>query len=183
MKHKILAGLTVICLILIACFWPGKDENIAKEADKKEAQAITQAETESLAQNMILYDQSGKAHQIKDLYNKKPIYLLFWMPWSELNEQQLAELEKVYHQYGRQVYFVILSLGTDDKNVQSFLAAHHYDLPFYTTDIKNASVYNISEVPVSIMIGHYGQIKERRQGYLDSKKLSYMIEKGQQEQN
>ncbi|MCH4166683.1 MAG: TlpA family protein disulfide reductase [Megasphaera sp.] len=183
MKNRILAGLTVICLVLIACFWPGKDENIAKDADKKEAQAITQAETESLARNIILYDQAGKAHKIKDLYNKKPVYLLVWMPWSELSEQQLPVLETLYHQYGQRVYFVILSLGRDDTDVQSFLASHDYDLPFYTTDIENAAAYTISEVPESIMIGQYGQIRERRQGCINQKELSYMIEKGQQGQN
>lgn len=178
MKNKILIVLALICILIMLFFWPGKDEKIAKDADEKEAQYISQMETESLAHNITLYDQSGKDCTMRELYNKKPVYVLFWMPWSELSITQLDILEDVYHRYGHQVYFVILAAGKSEEEMQTFFVNHDYDLPFYTADISAASDYNVNDVPQSLMIARYGQITGRKNGVLDSRELAYMIEKG-----
>ena len=179
MKNKVIAFLAIVCLVLISLFWPGKDENIAKDADKKEAQEVTKAETESLARNVILCNQDGEDIKIRDLYNEKPVYLLFWMPWSELCLNQLDNVEAIYQQYEGRVYFVILSSEGHEADIQSIIKKRGYDLPFYYADMSVLSEYNVSEVPQSVMISRYGQIHERHQGVLTEKELAYMIERGE----
>ena len=176
-KNKVLAVLAVVLCLLMICFWTGKDENAVSTEDVKAAEEVSQKETEVLAHNAALETIDGRDVQMKDLYNKKPVYVFFWMPWSEESKKQLSVIEPLYKKYGKNVYFVVVSLGSTQKEARRFYQKSPYTMPFYTAELAMASDYNVYEVPQSMMIAKGGTIKERHVGTLSEKELAYFIEK------
>ncbi len=174
-KNKVLAILAVVLCLLMICFWTGKDENAVSTEDVKAAEEVSQKETEVLAHNAALETIDGRDVQMKELYNKKPVYVFFWMPWSEESKKQLPAIESLYKKYGKDVYFVIISLGNTKKEAQQFYQKSPYTMPFYTAELAMASDYNIYEVPQSMMIARGGTIKKRHMGTLSEKELAYFI--------
>lgn len=176
-KNKVLAVLAVVFCLLMICFWTGKDENAVSTEDVKAAEEVSQKETEVLAHNAALKTIDGRDVQMRDLYNKKPVYVFFWMPWSEDSKKQLPAIETLYKTYGKDVYFVIVSLGSTEKEARQFYQKSPYTMPFYTAGLAMASDYNVYEVPQSIMIAQGGTIKKRHIGTLPEKELAYFIVK------
>lgn len=176
-KNKVLAVLAVVFCLLMICFWTGKDENAVSTEDVKAAEDVSQKETEVLAHNAALKTIDGRDVQMRDLYNKKPVYVFFWMLWSEDSKKQLSVMEPIYKTYGKDVYFVIVSLGSTEKEAQRFYKKSSYTMPFYTSGLAMASDYNVYEVPQSIMIARGGTIKKRHIGTLPEKELAYFIVK------
>ncbi len=92
-KTKILVGLACICLILTAFFWPGKEEDAYSSGVVREAEEISERETEMLAPDEVLLSPNGDI-RLQTLYNQKPVCLFFWASWSGDSLRQLAILEK-----------------------------------------------------------------------------------------
>lgn len=175
MKNRILAVLSAVLCVLMIWFWTGKDENAFSSEEIKQAERISQVETEVLAPNAAMETIDGRDVQMKDLYNKKPVYVFFWMPWSDESKKQLPIIESLYKKYGEQVYFVVVSIGSTKKDAQRFCHQSPYTMPFYTAVIAMASDYNVYEVPLSMMIAKGGTIKSRQTGALTEKELEYLI--------
>ncbi len=174
-KNRILAVLAGTLCLLMIWFWTGKDENAFSSEEIKQAERISQVETEVLAPDAEMETIDGQNVQMQDLYNKKPVYVFFWMPWSDESKKQLPIIESLYKKYGKQVYFVIVSLGSTKKDAQQFYHQSTYTMPFYTAAMTMASDYNVYEVPLSMIIATGGTIKSRQEGILTEKELEYLI--------
>lgn len=174
-KNRVVAITAVVLCLLMICFWTGKDENAFSSEDIKRAERVSQTEREVLAHNAAMKTIDGRDVQMKDLYNKKPVYVFFWMPWSEEGKKQLAAIEPLYKKYGKDVYFVIVSLGNTQKEAYDFYQKSPYTMPFYTAGLTMASDYNVYEVPQSMMIMQGGTIKKRQVGILSERELEYFI--------
>ena len=59
-KTKILAGLACICLILTVFFWPGKEEDAYSSDVVREAEDVSERETEMLAPDEVLQAPDGR---------------------------------------------------------------------------------------------------------------------------
>lgn len=177
-KNKILLGIALLCVLGMVCLWTGKDEQIAKKEDIKIAEEVSLRETEVLAHNAAMETIDGRAVAMRDLYNKKPVYVFFWMPWSDDSKKQLPAIEEAYLEWGRDVYFVIVSVGSTQREARAFFQASSYTMPFYTAALAMARDYNVYEVPQSIIIGKGGTIKKRHIGVMTQHELAYFIAEG-----
>lgn len=176
MKTKILAGLACICLILTAFFWPGKEEDAYSSEAIKEAEEVTDAETEMLAPDEVLQATKGDI-RLQALYNQKPVCLFFWASWSEDSLRQLAVLESVYPQYGQDLYFVTIPVGPDLQASRSYVSQKGYALPVYGSQKQMLNEYGVHQVPLLIFIARGGQMTRPFDAVLDQRQVRYEIEK------
>ncbi len=173
--------LAAVCVILIGCFWPGKDPAIAEKEDEAAAEEAMVQDVEILAPDCLMQTIDGRHMTMRELYNRKPVCLVFWMPWSDASKAMLPAWEDMYRQYGRDVYFVILSLGSTVKEAQALYHSSPYTMPFYTGDIAIAGEYNVYEVPQCIMIARGGAMRERHTGSMNRRDMEYMIVQAMQD--
>lgn len=173
MKNIIVALLAVTCIVLLIVFWKGKDPDVLEAEQAKMTAPVTQAATENLAWNMNLTDGNGQAVVFRDLYNKKPVYLLFWAPWSRNSVDQLDEVAHFYGQYGKEVYFVVVHFEQDSDAAFATFEQKKYPFPIYMASIDVTNDYHVYNVPVSFFIRKGGQIMSRDEEVLGEKELAY----------
>ena len=94
-KTKILVGLACICLILTAFFWPGKEEDAYSSGVVREAEEISERETEMLAPDEVLLSPNGDI-RLQTLYITRNRSVSFsgrpgavtacasWLSWKKL---------------------------------------------------------------------------------------------------
>mgnify|MGYP000113899168 CR=1 FL=1 len=129
-KTKILAGLACICLILTVFFWPGKEEDAYSSDVVREAEDVSERETEMLAPDEVLQAPDGRDIRLQALYNQKPVCLFFWASWSSDSLRQLAILEKACAQYGQDVYFVTIPVGPDTADSRAISTSRDMPCPY-----------------------------------------------------
>lgn len=179
-KRIVIYTIAAVLIGLMITFWTGKDPDIAKKEAEKTAKAMMQAETEVLAPNGQIQTIDGRSAELRELYNKKPVYLFFWMPWSDASKQQLPQLQALYDRYGKDIYFVVLSLGSTEQEARTFYQNSSYTMPFYTAPVSLADAYNVYDVPLAVMIQQGGRIQERHSGPVSMQQMAYMLERGKQ---
>lgn len=179
-KNGILAVLALTCIILMLVFWQGKDPEILDAEQAKMVAPVSQAATENLAWNCQLRDGNGQTVELRDLYNKKPVYLLFWAPWSRESVTQLDTLAPLYKTYGKDVYFVIVNFDSDADAAFDVVNQKKYDFPIYMVSVDVTNDYHVYNVPSSFFIRKGGQIMSRDEEVLGEKDLQYKFARVQQ---
>lgn len=175
-KTKILVGLACICLILTAFFWPGKEEDAYSSDVVREAEEISERETEMLAPDEVLLSPNGDI-RLQTLYNQKPVCLFFWASWSGDSLRQLAILEKAYVQYGQDIYFVTIPVGPDTAASQAYVRQQGYGLPLYRAQKQMLREYGIHQVPQLFFIACGGQMTRPFDTVLNERQVTYEIKK------
>lgn len=177
-KQNIVAALAVILVILMITFWVGKDPAIYEAEREKMVEPIAKAETENLAWNCSLTDRDGRTVAMRDLYNAQPVYVVFWMPWSQESIDQIDALPETYAAYHQKIQLIVVALTRDgDTSAFAIAAANHWPMAVYTTPLATASDYNITSVPTSLVIAKGGQISSRDTAAVTPKQLAYKIER------
>ena len=176
-KTKILAGLACICLILTAFFWPGKEEDAYSSDVVREAEDVSERETEMLAPDEVLQAPDGRDIRLQALYNQKPVCLFFWASWSSYSLRQLAILEKACAQYGQDVYFVTIPVGPDTADSRAYIHQQGYALPVYSTQKQMLHDYVVHQVPQLIFIACGGQMTRPFNTVLNERQVTYEIKK------
>lgn len=176
-KNTILGFLALCCISYFVCFWMGTETALTVQYYEKAAEEERRADTEILAPNVRLQDEEGNTVQMRALYNERPTYVLFWLPWNEDSKKQLALAQEAYEAYGQDVSFAVIAVGSDSDEAAAYYRGAGYDMPLYTGDISVAYEYNAYVMPQSILIDKGGAICGRRTGIVPSRELAYMIEK------
>ena len=172
-KNIIVAILAIVCIVLLLVFWKGKDPDVLNAEQEKMTAPITQAATENLAWNCQLRDGNGQTVEFRDLYNKKPVYLLFWAPWSRESLTQLETISSMYKTYGKDVYFVIVNFDSDSDAAFDVVNQKGYAFPIYMVSVDVTNDYHVYNVPSSFFIRKGGQIMNRDEDVLSEKELQY----------
>ncbi|MGN0945676.1 MAG: TlpA family protein disulfide reductase [Megasphaera sp.] len=175
-KTRILAGLACICLILTAFFWPGKEEDAYSSDVVREAEEVSERETEMMAPDEVLQAPDGDI-RLQALYNQKPVCLFFWASWSGDSLRQLAILEKACDQYGQDVYFVTIPVGPDTAESQAYVRQQGYSLPVYGAQEQMLREYGVHQVPQLIFIARGGQMTRPFNTVLNERQVTYEIKK------
>lgn len=177
-RNKILFVIAILCAACILLYWPGKDVSIAEKEDIKKAEEARLSETEMLAPDFVLTAADGHTVNMRKLYNEQPVYLLFWMSGSEACKEQLAAVQRVWNTYGKNIYFVVVSLDGNKQDAAAFMQDVLPDRPFYMASVSVADDYGVTAVPSSVLIAKGGQIAGQHTGAMSDRELAYFIEKG-----
>lgn len=175
LRKKVVVLLTLLCIGLTIGYLPEPYPHVLTKEEIKEAEAVSRSQTEVLAHNVSLTDQAGHSVSIQSLYNKKPVFLYFWMSWSDMAAKELPVLDEMYREQGREVYFVVVCLDRGEAARQQIESAWPYDMPLYFVSMETAGIYNVYEVPQWFMIGRGGTILDKHAGSLDRKQLAYSL--------
>lgn len=177
-RNKILFVIAILCAACILLYWPGKDVSIAEKEDIKKAEEAMLSETEMLAPDFVLTAADGHAVKMKDLYNKQPVYLLFWMSGSDACKEQMTAVQRVWNTYGKNVCFAMVSLDGNKQDASAFMQDVLLDRQFYMASVSVADDYGVTAVPSSVLIAKGGQIAGQHTGAMSDRELAYFIEKG-----
>ena len=182
MRNRVVAVIAAIVVAIPIFFWPSVEdgilgkEKLAEEQREKDAEPIIKAETERLASDGVLTYQGGEKVSLRDRYNEKPVYMLFWMPWSDESLKALDVAHEAYKTYGREVYFIVVSMeyGRGEKDIQAVEA--QYDLPFYHGSHEFAREFNAYSVPHAVFIKKNGTIQRHEDAIMTERQLAYALE-------
>lgn len=181
-KNSILAVLALVLLGLMLTFWTGKDPAVLQAEQEKMVEPVSQEATEMLAWNCLLTDEKGHTLQMRDLYNEKPVYVLFWMPWSRDSIRQIDAIIPIYETYGKDIHVVVAALERSRREALDTARQKQWPFPVYTVPMAAAGDYHVYNVPVSVVISRGGQIKSRDASVLTQRQLAYKIERALHEE-
>ncbi len=151
--------------------WCGDGE----EAIAAAAKEARRADVEVMTPNVRLERADGTAAELRDLYNEKPVLLVFWMPWSDDSKRQLEEAASLYEEYGRDMHLIMAVLGSDAGEARAYYEEKGYPMPFYTGEISAAGDLNVYEVPQLLVIRRGGAVSARRKGFVPARDLAYLL--------
>lgn len=176
-KNRILLALAIFFVAMMITFWVGKDPAVIDAEREAYVDPIAKAETENLAWNCPLTDGDGNTVEMRDLYNEKPVYVVFWMPWSDESIAQLDALAPTYEAYHDKVTIIAVAMDRSRDEALTVATEKQWPMMVYTTPMETAGDYNITSVPTSIVIAKGGQISSRDSSVLTEKQLAYKLER------
>lgn len=153
-----------------------KTDTTTKE-QSNEAHADEKEKVE--APDFTVFDTDGKAVSLSD-FKGKPVVINFWATWCGYCKKEMPDFEKVYKEYGDKVQFMMVNLTdgqseTEDQ-AREFIKKEGFTFPVYF-DINNetSSLYGISGLPMTIVVGSDGNVTGYAKGMLDEETLSSAI--------
>lgn len=176
LKNRILLFFAILFTGLMVTFWVGKDPAVLNAEQEKMVAPVAAADTDHLAWNEPLTDTDGNVTEIKTLYNDKPVYVIFWMPWSDESMAQIDALMPVYERYHEKVHIILVAFERGRKEALSIASQKKWPMPIYTAPMGMASDYGITSVPTSVIIRKGGQIERLDRNVITPKQISYGLE-------
>ena len=132
-----------------------------------------------LAPDFTVYDEEGNPHKLSDFYGK-PIILNFWASWCGPCCAELPYFQETYNDYGDQITFLFINLiGTNGETIESaknILNKFKLTLPvYYDNDQATLEPYNISAIPLTIVLDAEGYIMITHVGSMNRPALKKLI--------
>lgn len=150
---KIIAGMFLICLIIIAVlqsFFLKKAEVGLDKGNK--------------APDFELMTLEGEKVSISD-FEGKNVILNFWATWCKPCEKEMPELEKVYQQNKDEVTVVAVNFTVSEKNVesvQSYIKHGGYTFPVLLDQKNKAnSGFEVLSYPTTYFLDENGIIRDK----------------------
>lgn len=134
-----------------------------------EKQVNRKPEVGSCAPNFQLVDQNGEQYELYE-NDQKPTVLYFWNYHCPECNQELHDINKMVHKYGKQVNFLILhatAIETDLKGAKTYITQQKYGFPFFSEPKKpsiSLDLYHISGTPTTFIIDQDGKIIHKIMG-------------------
>jgi len=119
----------------------------------------------------------GKKLEMSGLKGKV-LVLDFWATWCEPCRKQHPLYEQVKERFRDNPSVVFLSIDADSDHapVQSFLSAMQWQGPVYYED-GLARVFEIDELPVTIVLDRRGRVYTRKNGYVEQTFVDLLTER------
>jgi peroxiredoxin len=155
-RHSVLSIIAagIICLCIPCCTSPSFATTIPTDSRKA-------------APDFTLPDANGVSFKLSQ-FNGKVVLLNFWATWCHGCKTEIpwyVEFQSKYKDEGLTV--VGVSMDEDWKAVRPFLAEHNVK---YVVGVGNDALskqYNVSSMPVSLLIDRQGRIAESHVGVVD----------------
>ena len=166
---KIIAGIFLICLIIIA-LWQSfflKEAEIGLEKGNK-------------APDFELLTLEGEKVSISD-FEGKNVILNFWATWCKPCEKEMPELEKVYQQNKDEVTVVAVNFTVSEKNVesvQSYIKQGGYTFPVLLDQKNKAnSGFEVLSYPTTYFLDENGIIRDKVIGQMTDEIIENKLKK------
>lgn len=144
-----------------------------------EIQATTDSERRA-AIDFRMADGSGNEVKLSDFYGR-PIVLNFWTSWCVPCKSEMTVLDKLNRQMNASVQFLMVNV-TDGKretlaSAKKFIQGNGYGFPVYYDNKKEGvAAYNLTAIPVTIIIDREGKIVKKIYGEIDEDALTGYLE-------
>lgn len=103
---------------------------------------------------------AGHRIDLAKLNGKRPVYLKFWATWCVPCRQQMADFERDYSTYGKDITVIAVNTGFNDTKeaVLSYRQEHGLTMPIVIDDGTLAKALNLRVTPQHVVIGRDGRI-------------------------
>lgn len=136
--------------------------------------------TPNPATDFTFSDAKGNSVKLSEYYGK-PIVLNFWASWCSPCKNEMPGFDELYAQYGDNVSFLMMNV-TDGKretedSAKEYLTSNNYKFPvFFDTDQEGIKTYEVTGIPMTIVIDAKGNIKKIFRGEVSKDALEKVIE-------
>lgn len=133
------------------------------------------------ADDFTVYDTDGKEVTLSSLRGK-PVVVNFWATWCPPCRAEMPHFEELYQKYGNEVEFMMVDM-TDgmqetEENADTFIREEGYTFPyFYDSDQMASDTYEVSAIPMTLLIDREGRLVSTVRGGLTKSRLLEELEK------
>jgi len=161
---------TIILVILTAAVVYTLYANFTK--DKHEKIAVGDQ-----APDFVLMDMEGNKHKLSD-YKGKGVFLNFWATWCKPCEREMPYMDNQYQAFkDHGVEILAVNVGQPEFSIKKFVQKHDLSFPILKDSNKDVmGVYDIYNLPATILINPEGKIVEIIEGELPEEKIIAMME-------
>ena len=137
-------------------------------------------ESVDCAPDFTVYDAEGNALRLSDLRGR-PVVLNFWATWCPPCREELPHFDAAYAELGGEIVFMMIDL-TDGYSetvdgVLAFLEDTGYGFPvYYDKDMDAATAYEISAIPLTVLIDAQGREADRHLGSMTAAQLESLLD-------
>lgn len=167
------------CLIAAISVFAAGCGSTPSAGDKAGQQHMAQAAPDAMkASDLQLKTLDGKtAVSLKELYKDRPVYLNFWASWCPPCVREMPHIEALQKQYGDKIYFAAVTMDQNPADARAFIQDKGLTLPVYTGNLQAiAQLYDVSAIPVSLLIGTDGTILAKHVGAMDEAELKQFLQ-------
>lgn len=154
---KFICFLTVLLLMISGCVTPESQLVGTKAPDF----TLDRLDNGSVS----LTDLSGK-----------PVLLEFWAPWCPGCLDNIAPMKELYSRFAGRVHIIAPSLEENRKSISAFVQKHNIPYPIILATRNFLSDYQISTIPVTIIIDKNGIIRKHHLGRIKVEDISGILE-------
>lgn len=158
-KRSLLCISLLLCLALTACKGKsGEEINEGPKAPEKGEASV----------DVTINDLEGKTVTLSQ-FKGKVVILNFWATWCPPCREEMPSMDALYQKFkGKDLVMLAASIDENPKTVSDFMKKNNYTMPAYHDPNKKAgSVYGITGVPETFIIGKNGMIEEKIIGPVD----------------
>lgn len=159
---------------------PAAAESPAEPAETPPAEESAVPDAE-LAPDFTVYDTAGNALRLSDLRGK-PVVINFWATWCPPCREELPHFDAACAELGGEIVFMMIDLtdgGSETvEGVLAFLEETGYRFPvYYDKDMDAASAYEISAIPLTVLVDAQGRLVDRHLGSMTAAQLESLLDK------
>src|SRR5690606_10482695 len=115
--------------------------------------------------NWRLMDENGTPFDFNDAKGKVVI-VNFWATWCPPCIAEMPSLEKLYHDYKKEVVFLLVS-NESPEVISSFKEKNTYDILVYSSLNSSPKFFDMSSIPRTYVIDRFGNIVIDKSGAAD----------------
>lgn len=132
-----------------------------------------------LAPDFTVLDYAGNSASLSE-HLGRPVMINLWATWCGPCTSELPHFQAAYDTYGGEIDFMMVNLtdGRSDTvdSVKDFVSNNGYSFPVYfDTEFEAAIAYNVSAIPMTVLIGADDAVITNHIGSMDADTLESYI--------
>src|ERR1051326_3877678 len=140
--------------------------------------AVVPSSSRAPALDFTLADATGHPVRLAN-YKGKVVVLDFWATWCtgcKVEIPWFMEFQKKYGRKGLETIGAAMDDGGWDK-VRPYVAAHPFNYSIVAGDVAFGKMFNVSTLPLTIVIDRQGRIADVHQGMVDKRAWEKQLRK------
>ena len=152
------------------------EKTVEEETDQQEASDDT-----VMTPDFQVEDAEGNMISLSS-FQGKPVILNFWASWCPPCKSEMPDFQVAYDAYGEDIQFMMVNLTDGRQETKetagAFIEESGFTFPvYYDVNLEAAYAYNISSIPVTVLIDADGTVVAHRVGMLNAEGLQQGIDR------